>query len=42
LVAADAYYQQQTNLAAATIAEGTAESASISGNARSDDEMKAV
>jgi len=27
--AADAYYQQQTNLAAATIAEGTAESASI-------------
>ena len=28
-LAADAYYQQQTNLAAATIAEGTAEAASI-------------
>jgi hypothetical protein len=29
VLGADAYYQQQTNLAAATIAEGTAEAASI-------------
>ncbi|MEI6780510.1 MAG: prohibitin family protein, partial [Verrucomicrobiota bacterium] len=29
VLGADAYYQQQTNLAAATLAEGTAEAASI-------------